>query len=90
MEPLKANQQHISDRQALIKSLALKVLEIASEKSVDLDRYCWAIVHEYTHGFMPVEYDIREIDETLYLSVQKAVRSKEFTYIKNNTNETSD
>ena len=32
------------------------------------------IVHEHKHGVMPTEYDIREIDEELYLDVLKKAR----------------
>ena len=35
----------------------------------ELERTCWMIVHEHKHGAMPTEYDIREIDEELYLKV---------------------
>jgi hypothetical protein len=27
------------------------------------------VVHRYAHGVLPSEYDIREIDEELYLAV---------------------
>jgi hypothetical protein len=32
------------------------------------------IVHEYKHGVMPTEYDIREIDEELYLEVLRIAK----------------
>ncbi len=35
---------------------------------------CWTVVHEHHHGAMPSEYDIREVDEDLYLAVLTAAR----------------
>lgn len=35
----------------------------------DPQRNCWMVVHQHVHGFLPVEYDIREIPEDLYLAV---------------------
>jgi hypothetical protein len=35
----------------------------------DPERNCWMAVHQHLHGVLPSEYDIREIDEELYLAV---------------------
>jgi hypothetical protein len=35
----------------------------------DPERNCWMAVHKHMHGVLPSEYDIREIDEDLYLAV---------------------
>jgi hypothetical protein len=35
----------------------------------DPERNCWLVVHRHAHGVLPSEYDIREIDEALYLAV---------------------
>jgi len=35
----------------------------------DPQRNCWLAVHQHVHGVLPSEYDIREIDEVLYLAV---------------------
>ncbi len=35
----------------------------------DAERNCWLAVHQHAHGVLPSEYDIREIDEELYLAV---------------------
>ena len=43
----------------------------------DLERMCWTVVHEHHHGAMPSEYDIREVDEDLYLAVLTAARQPE-------------
>ena len=59
----------------LVETLALRVLEKIGNSKVDLDKNCWMILHEYHHGVMPSEYDIREVDEDLYLAVMKRVKS---------------
>ena len=38
----------------------------------DPERNCWMVVHRHVHGFLPVEYDIREIPEDLYLAGRAA------------------
>ncbi len=60
----------------LINKLALKTIENLSEFNSDVEKVCWMVVHEYHHGVKPFEYDIREIDETLYLSVLKSIKEK--------------
>lgn len=35
----------------------------------DPERNCWLAVHRHVHGVLPSEYDIREIDEDLYIAV---------------------
>ena len=37
----------------------------------ELEKLCWMVVHEHKHGMLPSEYDIREIDESLYLILLK-------------------
>ena len=41
----------------------------------DLERNCWMVVHHHRHGMFPSEYDIREIDEDLYLALLAHCRS---------------
>ena len=41
----------------------------------DIEKFCWMAVHEHKHGVLPSEYDIREIDEKLYLQLLKEVKS---------------
>ena len=53
----------------LIQKLSKKAIDLSSKSKKELERTCWMIVHEYKHGSMPTEYDIREIDEELYLAV---------------------
>ena len=53
----------------LIEKLATKAIELSGKSKNELERTCWMIVHDHKHGAMPTEYDIREIDEELYLKV---------------------
>jgi hypothetical protein len=39
--------------------------------SRDAERNCWMVVHRHRHGVLPSEYDIRPVDESLYLAVLK-------------------
>ena len=59
----------------IIRKLGSKALELTGSSSSELERSCWMVVHEYRHDVMPVEYDIREIDEDLYLAVLKFAKS---------------
>ncbi|KGG12911.1 MULTISPECIES: hypothetical protein [Prochlorococcus] len=62
-------------QEKLIDKLTKKVLSLTSKPN-DLEKNCWMIVHEYCNGSMPFEYDIRGIDEDLYLEVLKSVRAQ--------------
>lgn len=53
---------------ALAEDLAARALR-AADGSADLERHCWVVLHTHVHGVPPVEYDIREIPEALYLEV---------------------
>ena len=33
------------------------------------EKFCWMAAHEFKHGVLPSEYDIRDIDEELYLQL---------------------
>ena len=66
-----------------INSLVDKVISISNNKSSEVDRLTWMVVHEYRHGTMPSEYDIKDIDEDLYLAVLKKVK-KYFNSISTN------
>jgi len=59
---------------ALIKELSRKAINLSGKSKKELERTCWMIVHEYKHGAMPTEYDIREIDEALYLEVLRSAK----------------
>ncbi len=60
----------------LIKLLASKTIENIANSKGDIEKVCWMVVHEYHHGIKPFEYDIREVDENLYLSVLKKIKEK--------------
>ena len=59
---------------ALVQSLVDRVIELYGPSPSDLERMCWMVVHEHHHQTMPTEYDIREVDENLYLAVLNATR----------------
>ena len=57
--------------ESLIKSLIKVVQEYPRFSKDELEKFCWMAVHEHKHGVLPSEYDIREIDEELYLKLLK-------------------
>jgi len=59
----------------LIKSLIEKVKEYPRFSKEEIEKFCWMAVHEHKHGVLPSEYDIREIDEELYLKLLKEFKS---------------
>jgi len=60
---------------SLIKSLSIKVREYPRFSNEEIEKFCWMAVHEYKHGMLPSEYDIREIDEDLYLLLLQEFKS---------------
>ena len=61
--------------ESLIKSLIKKVEEYPRFSKEEIEKFCWMAVHEYKHGVLPSEYDIREIDEELYLKLLQELKS---------------
>ena len=61
--------------ESLIKSLSIKVREYPRFSEGEIEKFCWMAVHEYKHGVLPSEYDIREIDEDLYLQLLNEFKS---------------
>ena len=61
---------------SLIQELSQKAIDLSGNSKKELERTCWMIVHEYKHGSMPTEYDIREIDEELYMEVLRMAKDK--------------
>ena len=55
--------------ESLIKKLFIKVKDYHRFSNGDIEKFCWMAVHEHKHGVLPSEYDIREIDEDLYLQL---------------------
>ena len=61
----------------LTNALAEKAIAFLEEsENCDIEKACWMITHEYHHGIMPFEYDIREIDEAIYLSVLQKIKEE--------------
>ncbi len=60
----------------LINSLVSKALKTLNTSTSEVEKVCWMLVHEHQHGVMPFEYDIREIDESLYLLVLSIIKEK--------------
>ena len=60
--------------ESLIRSLINKVKEYPRFSKEEIEKYCWMAVHEYKHGVLPSEYDIREIDEKLYLELLEELK----------------
>ena len=60
-------------------SLVISLAEASRQfdgTGADPERNCWMAVHQHVHGVLPSEYDIREIDEDLYLAVLACRRSQ--------------
>ena len=55
--------------ESLIQALSTKVKEYPRFSTGEIEKFCWMAVHEHKHGVLPSEYDIREIDEELYLQL---------------------
>ena len=60
---------------SLIEQLCSKVRNYPRFSTKEVDKFCWMAAHEYKHGILPSEYDIREIDEDLYLLLLKEFNS---------------
>ena len=61
--------------ESLIKSLIKKVKEYPRFSKGEIEIFCWMAAHEHKHGVLPSEYDIREIDEALYLQLLQELKS---------------
>ena len=61
--------------ESLIKSLIKKVNEYPRFSTEEIEKFRWMAVHEHKHGVLPSEYDIREIDEDLYLELLQELKS---------------
>ena len=59
----------------LIDTLCEKVKKYPRFSESEIEKFCWIAVHEYKHGVLPSEYDIREIDEELYLQLLQNLKS---------------
>ena len=63
--------------ESLIKALLLKVKQYPRFSKDEIEKFCWMAVHEHKHGVLPSEYDIREIDEELYLQLLQKFKSND-------------
>ena len=61
--------------ESLINELYMKVKEYPRFSKAEIEKFCWMAVHEHKHGVLPSEYDIREIDEELYLQLLEKFKS---------------
>jgi hypothetical protein len=61
--------------ESTINSLLKKVKEYPRFSIAEIEKFCWMAAHEYKHGVLPSEYDIREIDEDLYLLLLQEFKS---------------
>ena len=64
--------------ESLIKELFIKVKEYPRFSMAEIEKFCWMAVHEHKHGVLPSEYDIREIDEELYLKLLQKIKSSNY------------
>ena len=62
--------------ESLVQTLFVKVKEYPRFSMGEIEKFCWMAVHEYKHGVLPSEYDIREIDEELYLQLLQEFKQK--------------
>ena len=61
--------------ESLIKELLMKVKKYPRFSNGEIEKFCWMAVHEQKHGVLPSEYDIRDIDEDLYLQLLQEFKS---------------
>jgi hypothetical protein len=61
-------------RDQLIERLVAEARSYADTDPA-VERNCWLAVHNHAHGFLPSEYDIRDIPEDLYLAVLERARA---------------
>ncbi len=61
--------------ESLIKTLCLKIKQYPRFSLTEIEKFCWMAAHEHKHGILPSEYDIREIDENLYLQLLQEFKS---------------
>ena len=62
---------------SLIKLLISKIKNYPNFSKNELEKFCWMAVHEHKHGMLPSEYDVREIEENLYLVLLKKFKTEE-------------
>ena len=63
---------------SLLNSLCLKIKDYPRFSIREIEKFCWMAAHEHKHGVLPSEYDIREIDENLYLELLEKFKGNNF------------
>ena len=61
--------------ESLIQELYMKVKQYPCFSESEIEKFCWMAAHEHMHGVLPSEYDIREIDEKLFLQLLQEFKS---------------
>ena len=61
--------------ESLVEDLLMKVKEYPRFSIEEIEKFCWMAAHEHKHGVLPSEYDIREIDEELFLLLLQEFKS---------------
>tara|TARA_B100000073_G_scaffold302858_1_gene270570 strand:- start:13 stop:219 length:207 start_codon:yes stop_codon:yes gene_type:complete len=61
---------------SLVKLLCSKIKNYPRFSIHEIEKFCWMAAHEHKHGVLPTEYDIREIDESLYLILLREFKSE--------------
>ena len=61
---------------SIVQKLYTKVKQYPRFSEGEIEKFCWMAAHEHKHGVLPSEYDIREIDEDLYLQLLQEFKSK--------------
>ena len=61
--------------ESLINKLLIKVKQYPRFSEGEIEKFCWMAAHEHKHGVLPSEYDIREIDEDLFLQLLQELKS---------------
>ena len=60
---------------SLIKKLCINIREYPRFSTIEIEKFCWMAAHEHMHGVLPSEYDVRDIDENLYLQLLDEFKS---------------
>ena len=61
---------------SLLEELSSKIKNYPRFSLREVEKFCWMAAHEHKHGVLPSEYDIREIDEDLYLQLLQKFKAK--------------
>mgnify|MGYP001445256187 CR=1 FL=1 len=65
----------MESRDQLVRRLADEAIKMDLFDVNEIEKYCWMVLHKYHHEVFPTEYDIRGIDESLYLEVLAYIKT---------------